>query len=65
MKPKYYTITKKKTDKEKLSFKITIDQKKIPNKAHLESQQKYKSQIFDDRRKRDPKHKNKLTNESY
>lgn len=59
MKNKLYQTTKKKTLKEKLSFTISTDLSKIPNKMHLDAQISYPARVHEDKRFKKPKHKNK------
>ena len=63
MKNKLYQTTKKKTLKEKLSFTISTDLSKIPNKMHLNAQISYPVRIHEDKRFKKPKHKNKSYDE--
>ena len=56
---KMYTTTKKKTLKEKLSFTISSDYSKIPNKMHLDAQISYPARVHEDKRFKKTKHKNK------
>ena len=63
MKNKLYQTTKKKTLKEKLSFTISTDLSKIPNKMHWDAQISYPARIHEDKRFKKPKHKNKSYDE--
>lgn len=44
-KNKLYQTTKKKTLKEKLSFTISTDLSKIPNKLHLDAQIRFPARV--------------------
>lgn len=56
-KNKLYQTTKKKTLKEKLSFTISTDLSKIPNKMHLDAQIRFPAKVQEDKRFKKPKYK--------
>lgn len=57
MRQKMHIVSEQKNKKEKFSFKIKVDQSKIPNKMHLEVQLKNPSKIVEDKRFKKPKYK--------
>lgn len=49
--------------KNKNKLKIKVDQTKVPNKLHFDVQRSTRAVVYDDRRKKDPKHKAKVYDE--
>lgn len=62
MKKKKTYQTSKPKDK-KMSFTITVDTTKLPNKLHFETQLKTRANVFEDKRFKKPKYKNKFEEE--
>lgn len=60
MKNKTYQTKKVKKDN---TLHIVVDQTKLPNKLHFETQLKTKLAVFADRRYKKPKHKGKIFDE--
>ena len=58
MKQKTYQTTKAK-DKKKITFKIKVDQTKLPNKMHLAAQINNPARVHEYKRFKKPKYKNK------
>lgn len=56
-KNKLYQTTKKKTLKEKLSFTISTDLSKIPNKLHLDAQIRFPARVQKNKKHKKPKYK--------
>lgn len=60
MKQKHYQTQKPKSNSKKITFKIKVDPTSLPNKMHLDAQINNPAHIFEDRRFKKPKHKNKV-----
>lgn len=59
MAKRLHQVIAKKKDKA-LSFKISVDPTKLPNKMHLDAQISYPARIHEDKRFKKLKHKGKL-----
>lgn len=60
MKTKIYQVQPPKSKKEKNSFTVSVDILRSPNKMHLATQINYPAKVFEDKRFKKPKHKNKI-----
>lgn len=60
MKTKIYQVQPQKSRKEKNSFTVSVDILRSPNKMHLDAQINYPAKVFEDKRFKKPKHKNKI-----